>query len=218
MLVKNWMSPTVISLDVNDSVQKANQLLIDHRIRSLPVLENGRLTGIVSDRDLRTASVSDNSGLDRHELVYLNTRLKIREIMTRNPISVSPDMTVDEVAEIMYQKKISGLPVVDDKGDLVGIITQGDIFRLLISLTGIEKKGVQVAVQLKDESGSIRETADILRRYGGRVVSVLTSFEQAPTGMRNVYFRVSQLDLTRLDELKADVASQATLLYVVAHR
>lgn len=214
MLVKNWMSQTVISLNVADNLKRANDLLVEHRIRSLPVLDNGKLVGIVSDRDLKNASVSDESGLDQHELLYLNTRIKVVEIMTPDPITVSPDVTVDEVAEIMYTRKISGLPVLDKGGALVGMITQGDIFRLMISLTGIENKGAQVAVQLKDESGSIRGVADLLRRYGGRIVSVLTSYKDVPEGMRNVYFRASNLDYTRLDEMKAEIVDQATLLYV----
>jgi acetoin utilization protein AcuB len=215
MLVKNWMSQTIISVNVDDSIQAASQLFSEHRIRSLPVLDNGSLVGIVSDRDLKKASVSEDSGMDPNELIYLNTRIKIAEIMTPDPLTASPDVTVDEIANIMYHKKISGLPVVDSNGELVGMITQGDIFRLLISLTGIEQKGVQVAVQLKDESGSIRVIADILRSYSGRVVSVLTSYTDAPPDMRNVYFRVSQLDLSKLEELKAELTNQATLLYVL---
>lgn len=217
MLVKNWMTQTVISVDVNDTLRKAQNLLADHRIRSLPVLEDGNLVGIVSDRDLKKATVSDDSGLDEHELIYLNNRVRMDEIMTPDPITVSPETTVDAVAEIMYQKKISGIPVVNEVGRLVGMITQGDIFRLMISLTGIEKKGTQVAVQLLDVSGSIRGTADLLRSYGGRIVSVLTSYERVPEGMRNVYFRASNLDLSRLEELKAEIEKNATLLYVVSH-
>ncbi len=217
MLVKNWMSQNVISLDVKDTIKKANELLVENRIRSLPVMDNGDLVGIISDRDLKKASVSNDSGLDPHELIYLNTRIKVSEIMTPNPITVSPLLTVDEVAELMYVKKISGLPVIDESGSLVGMITQGDIFRMMISLTGIEKKGAQVAVQLRDESGSIREVADLLRRYNGRIVSVLTSYDGVPDGMRNVYFRASGLDPSKIEEMKAEITEQATLLYVVSH-
>ncbi|MBT7889475.1 MAG: CBS domain-containing protein, partial [Deltaproteobacteria bacterium] len=175
MLVKNWMNQTVISLDVTDSIQTANQLFIKNRIRSLPVLENGKLVGIVSDRDLKKVLVSEDLGMDHNEIVYLNSAIKVKEIMTEDPVTVSPYVTVDEVAQKMFINKISGLPVVDKEGELVGIITQGDIFKLLISLTGIEKKGVQMAMQLKDELDSIKEIVDILRSYQGRVVSMLTS-------------------------------------------
>ncbi|MBT6502122.1 MAG: CBS domain-containing protein, partial [Deltaproteobacteria bacterium] len=82
MLVKNWMNQTVISLDVTDSIQTANQLFIKNRIRSLPVLENGKLVGIVSDRDLKKVLVSEDLGMDHNEIVYLNSAIKVKEIMT----------------------------------------------------------------------------------------------------------------------------------------
>ncbi len=217
MLVKNWMSQTVISLDVTDSIQTANQLFNKNRIRSLPVLENGKLVGIVSDRDLKKVLVSEDLGMDHNEIVYLNSAIKVKEIMTEDPVTVSPHVTVDEVAQKMYFNKISGLPVVDEEGELVGIITQGDIFKLLISLTGIEKKGVQVAMQLKDELDTIKEIVDILRSYQGRVVSILTSYKDVPSEKQNVYFRVSDLDLSKIEELKAELASHAILIYVVKH-
>jgi acetoin utilization protein AcuB len=217
MLVKNWMNQTVISLDVTDSIQTANQLFIKNRIRSLPVLENGKLVGIVSDRDLKKVLVSEDLGMDHNEIVYLNSAIKVKEIMTEDPVTVSPYVTVDEVAQKMFINKISGLPVVDKEGELVGIITQGDIFKLLISLTGIEKKGVQMAMQLKDELDSIKEIVDILRSYQGRVVSMLTSSKDIPSEKQNVYFRVSDLDLSKIEELKAELASHAILIYVVKH-
>jgi len=217
MLVKNWMTRSVITLDVSDTLKKAKDLLVENRIRSLPVLENGRLVGIVSDRDLKKASISDESGLNEHELLYLNNRIPIVEIMTPAPLTVSPETTVDEVAEVMYTRKISGLPVVDDQGNLAGMITQGDIFRLMISLTGIKQKGVQVAVQLSDEPGSIRVVADLIRSFNGRIVSVLTSYDHVPEGKRNVYYRASNLDEARIEELKLAIAAEATLLYVVFH-
>jgi len=211
------MNQTVISLDVTDSIQTANQLFIKNRIRSLPVLENGKLVGIVSDRDLKKVLVSEDLGMDHNEIVYLNSAIKVKEIMTEDPVTVSPYVTVDEVAQKMFINKISGLPVVDKEGELVGIITQGDIFKLLISLTGIEKKGVQMAMQLKDELDSIKEIVDILRSYQGRVVSMLTSSKDIPSEKQNVYFRVSDLDLSKIEELKAELASHAILIYVVKH-
>ena len=211
------MNQTVISLDVTDSIQTANQLFIKNRIRSLPVLENGKLVGIVSDRDLKKVLVSEDLGMDHNEIVYLNSAIKVKEIMTEDPVTVSPYVTVDEVAQKMFINKISGLPVVDKEGELVGIITQGDIFKLLISLTGIEKKGVQMAMQLKDELDSIKEIVDILRSYQGRGGSMLTSSKDIPSEKQNVYFRVSDLDLSKIEELKAELASHAILIYVVKH-
>ena len=140
MLVKNWMSTGVITVEVSESMQEAIDLLKEHSIRRLPVVEMGKLVGIITDRDLKRASASDATTLDVHELHSLLSRIRIEEIMTRDPITVEPDFTVEETAEILLNSKISGVPVVDRQETLVGIITQDDLFRVLISLTGMPKK------------------------------------------------------------------------------
>ena len=147
MLIKNWMSKDVVTVDVNDSMQDATRLLKKHNIRGLPVIENGKLVGIVTDRDLKRASASDATTLEIHELLYLISKIKVKEIMTKNPITVSVDSTIDEAAEVLLDNKITGAPVIDDSGKVVGIITQTDIFRVLVSFTGVKKAGIQFAFQ-----------------------------------------------------------------------
>ena len=217
MLVKNWMSTDVITADVKDSMQDAMGLLKQHNIKRLPVMKKGNLVGIVTDRDLKRASASDATTLEIHELLYLLSKIKVEEIMTKNPITVFDDFTIEEAAEILLKNKISGLPVIDSEKQLVGVITQTDIFRVLISLTGVGKKGVQFAFLLEDQSGSIKTAADIIRKHGGRMVSILTSYERAPQGYRNVYIRMTDIDRTALEKLKAELNQSAKLLYMVNH-
>ncbi|UCH22240.1 MAG: CBS domain-containing protein [Deltaproteobacteria bacterium] len=217
MLVKNWMSKDVITADVTDSMQDAMGLLKQHNIKMLPVMKKGNLVGIVTDRDLKRASASDATTLEIHELLYLLSKIKVEEIMTKNPITVFDDFTIEEAAEILLKNKISGLPVIDSEKQLVGVITQTDIFRVLISLTGVGKKGVQFAFLLEDQSGSIKTAADIIRKHGGRMVSILTSYERAPQGYRNVYIRMTDIDRTALEKLKAELNQSAKLLYMVDH-
>jgi len=147
MLVKNWMSKDVITVDVNDSMQYAIRLLKEHNIRGLPVMQNGKLVGIVTDRDLKRASASDATTLEIHELLYLISKIKIKEIMTKNPITIPLDYTIDEAAAILLDNKLSGAPVVDNEGKVVGVITQTDIFRVLVSFTDEKKAGIQSAFQ-----------------------------------------------------------------------
>jgi len=218
MLVKKWMSKTVITADENVSMYDAINLLKQHNIRMLPVLSKKRLVGVVTDRDLKRASASDATTLDVHELIYLTSRIKLKHIMTENPIIIPQDFTVEETAEILMSNKISGAPVMDSDGQIVGLITQSDLFKVLISLTGIGKRGVQFAFQLEDRSGSIKEVADIIRQYGGRMVSILTSYEQAPEGFRRVYIRIYGVDRPKLEELKQALRQKARLLYMVDHR
>jgi len=140
MLVKNWMSKKVIKIDENDSMQDAINLIKEHNINMLPVMKKGKLVGIVTDRDLKKASASDATTLDVHELMYLISKIKIKDIMSKKPLTIRFDFTIEETASMLLENNISGAPVVDNDKQLVGIITQADIFKVIISLTGIAKK------------------------------------------------------------------------------
>jgi acetoin utilization protein AcuB len=218
MLVKNWMGKNVITINEDDSMQDAMKLMKQHSIRMLPVLKNGALVGVLTDRDLKRASASDATTLDVHELLFLISKIKVKNIMSKNPISVPPDLTVEETAEILLNNKISGAPVVNAAGNVVGTITQTDLFRVLIALTGVGKRGIQFAFQVEDRPGSIKDLADPIRKYGGRMVSILTSYENVPDGFRKVYIRMYGVDRAKLQALKEELRKVAMLLYMVDHR
>lgn len=218
MLVKNWMNARVITADVGDCMLDAMKLLKENDIRMLPIVKGGNLVGIVTDRDLKRASASDATTLEAHELLYIIANIRLEEIMTRDPITVPFDFTVEEAAEVLLRNKISGVPVVDHEGKVVGTITQTDIFRVLMSLTGVGKRGIHFAFRLEDRPGSIKEIADVIRKYGGRMTSILSSYERAPEGYRNVYFRIYEVDRERLPDLIDDCRGIAPLLYMVDHR
>jgi len=145
MLVKHWMSKQVITIDENDSMNNAIHLLKKHNIKMLPVMKQDKLVGIVTDRDLKSASASDATSLEIHELLYLISKIKVEDLMTKNPITVPLDYTIEEAAEVLLKHKISGVPVIDSYGDVVGTITQNDLFRIIISLTGVERKASNLA-------------------------------------------------------------------------
>jgi acetoin utilization protein AcuB len=212
------MSKNVITVDADDSMQDAMALLKEHSIRRLPVMKKGKLVGIVTDRDLKNASASDATTLEIHELLYLLTKVKVKQIMTKDPITVPPDYTVEETAQVLLESKISGVPVVDDSGKVVGTITQSDLFRVLMSLTGIENGGIQFGLQVEDRAGSIKEVADIVRQYGGRMVSILTSYDNVPQGYRRVYIRMHSVDREKIKELNDALSEKALLLYRIDHR
>jgi len=223
MLVKNWMRKRVITVDVKDSMQNAIKVLKENDIRMLPVMKKGKLVGIITDRDLKRASASDATTLEIHELIYLLSRIKVGEIMTKNPITVPFDYTLEETADILVSNKISGVPVLDREGQIVGAITQTDIFRALISLTGLRKRGIQFGFLLDDRPGSIKEVADIIRKYGGRMVSILSSYDRTTYGpiqkeYRKVYIRMYGIDRNNLPQVKEELNSRAKVLYMVDHR
>ena len=216
MLVGNWMTKDVISVDVNDSMQDAARLIRKHKIKRLPVMENGKLVGIVTDRDLKRASASDVTTLEIHELLFLISEIKISDIMTKDPITIPLDYTIDEAAQILLEHKLSGAPVVDDEGQVAGIITQTDIFRVLVLFTGVKRAGIQFAFQLEDRPGSIKEVSDIMRNYGCLLVSILSG-QDVQAGYRRVYIRVRDCDPERLEELKEELKAKANVLYVMDH-
>jgi len=218
MLVKNWMSKDVITIDASDTMQNALTLLREHRIRMLPVMKKNRLVGVVTDRDLKKASASDATLLDVHELLYLLTKIKVKDIMTKDPITVPPNYTVEETARVLLENKISGAPVVDQKGNVIGTITQTDLFRVLISLTGIGTGGIQFGFQVEDRPGSIKEVADIIREFGGRMVSILTSYDRVPEGYRRIYIRMRNIERSKLQKLKDRLGAKASLLYMIDHQ
>ena len=218
MLVSNWMSKNIITVDVDDSMQYALRLMKENGIRILPVLKKGRLAGVITDRDLKKASASDATTLDIHELLYLISKIKVGSIMSKSLITVPHNFTVEETAQVLLENKISGAPVVDQNGEVVGIITQTDLFRVLISLTGVGKGGIQFAFQLEDRPGSIKEVADVIRKYGGRMISILTSYDKVPEGYRKVFIRMHSIDRSRLKQLQVDLSKMVALIYMVDHR
>jgi len=218
MLVKNWMSKTIITIDENDSMNKVMDLMKEHAIGMVPVMKKDKLVGIVTDRDLKRSSPSDATTLEIHELLFLISKIKVKDIMTKDPITVPFDFTVEEAAEVLMKNRISGAPVVAQDGQVVGAITKGDLFRVLISLTGVGKRGIQFAFQVEDLPGTIKGIADIIRDYGGRMVSILSSYENAPEGYRKVFIRMYGVERDKLPQLEDDIRKKATLLYVVDHR
>jgi acetoin utilization protein AcuB len=131
---------------------------------------------------------------------------------------VPPDYTAEETALVLLDGKIFGAPVVDGNGQVVGTITQTDLFRVLISLTGIGNVGIQFGFQVEDKPGTIKEVADIIREHGGRMVSILTSYDDIPEGYRKVYIRMRSIERSRLQKLKDKLSEKAALLYVIDHK
>lgn len=130
--VKDWMTANVITTRRNTSISSAHQVMRENNVRRLPVVENDKLVGIITIGDVREASPSDATTLSIWELNYLWAQLTVEKIMTRNVLSVSVDTPIVDVAELMLERKVSGLPVIDESGTLVGVITESDIFRMLV--------------------------------------------------------------------------------------
>lgn len=132
-LIRDWMTSDPITISPDTTLPKAHRLMMQNGIRRLPVVKNKHVVGIVTLGDVRGAEPSGATSLSIWEINYLVSRLKVEEIMTPRPITISVNATVAEAAECMLENKVSGLPVVAGDGKLVGIITESDIFRMVVS-------------------------------------------------------------------------------------
>ena len=218
MLIRNFMTKDVITIDAEESMPKAIQLLKQYKINMMPVTNQGRLVGVITDRDLKQASPSEATDLATHELKYLLNKIKIKDIMTKKVITIPSDFTIEEAAEILMNEDISGAPVVNDRGDIEGIITSTDLYKALISLSGLGRKGIQFAFQIEDRPGSIKELTDIIRAAGGRIASIMSSYDRVREGWRNVFIRAYDINRDILPQLIKDLQNQATMLYLVDHK
>lgn len=214
MIIKDWMTKDVITVDPEASMMRAAKLMKEKNIRRLPVVDDtGRLVGILSDRDVKEASPSKATTLDVHELYYLLSEIKVKNIMTSNPLTIKDTDTVVKCAAIMHDKKVSGLPVLNDSGDMVGIMTQNEVYRVLLSITGVYHGGIQLGFKLADERGTLKNLLDCLRGYKARVISILTSYDQVEEGYRQVFIRIRDMDKSVLNELRQELAEKYNLLF-----
>ncbi len=211
MPIRNLMSKKLITVIFEESVMKASKLMKENRIQHLPVLKQGRLVGIVSDRDLKEAQPSKATTLDIHELYYLLDKLTVGSVMPPRLFTITPDATVEKAAAIMLKNNISALPVVNPQGELEGIITKGDVFRAFVSISGIYQGDLAMGFELEDRPGSIKEITDVIRAHGGRISSILTGYEWAPPGSRHLYIRARDIkdDLA----IKEELAPKVKFLY-----
>jgi len=190
MNVWYWMTKKIFIVSPDDYLSDAIVLMREQQVKHLPVLKNGRLKGIISDRDIKEYTPSKATSLDIHELHYLLAKTKIKQIMKTKVFYTTPDTPIEEAAMLMMDENVGCLPVVDG-GQVIGIISDKDIFRAMVDITGVRAGGNRIAVTIEDRPGSIREVADIIRLYGFHLRSILTSYDRAKTGFRDIVIRTS---------------------------
>lgn len=135
-LVKDWMVPNPVTIGPKATVAEVEHLLETRRIRHLPVMDGDRLVGLITDRDVRLASMPRPRKEPSHADALLQL-LRVEQVMSPNPAVASPDMPIAEAARLMLEHRYGGLPVVQE-GRLVGIITQGDLLKALIDVLKAE--------------------------------------------------------------------------------
>ncbi|GAB4503287.1 MAG: CBS and ACT domain-containing protein [Anaerolineales bacterium] len=170
MLVGERMSHPIISITPDMPVHDALNLFKREHIRRAPVIKDGKMVGIVSDKDLLNASPSPATSLSVWEMNYLMSKITVSEVMTRKVLTVQEDTPIEEAARIMADNKIGGLPVMRDD-HVVGIITETDLFKIFLELMGAREKGVRVSALIEEKPGQLANITEAIAKAGGNFVA-----------------------------------------------
>lgn len=185
MLVRDRMSSPAVTVSPETPFQDALALMRDRKFRRLPVVNShGELVGIVSERDMLHAAPSPASSLSVWEVNYLLWKLHVADVMTREVITVKPEMPLEDAAQIMLSRKIGGLPVVDVHNRVRGVVTESDIFAAFTELLGGGEHGLRVLVRIPEGKGVLAKVADVIFKLDGNIISVGTYHDRTDATSR----------------------------------
>lgn len=198
MIVSKRMTANPTTITSGMTVVDALQLMRNNKFRRLPVVDNGKLVGIVTDRDLREVSASPATSLSVFELNYLLAKMQIKDIMTKPVVTINVEATVEEAALVMYTNKIGGLIVVDANQQVVGILTETDIFKAFVDAMGLPQGKTRLSILVPDRLGVVNDISGVFTEEG---VS-MGSFVSYPTddGQYEVIIRADIKDVKKLTD------------------
>ena len=213
MLIKQWMTHEVVSVLPDTSLLKCKSLLRDMNISHLPVVDKqGHVVGLLCDDDIKEFSPQHTTGLEVLELLDILAETPAKQIMIVAPHTIHIDETVENAAILMDEKRVNCLPVVDSNDKLVGIVTESDIFKTFISITGSRTESVQMAFVLENKPGTLRAILDRLKEAQARVVTVLSNIRD--DGRRGVTLRFRGEERAVEDALIKKFCAQGTVQYL----
>jgi acetoin utilization protein AcuB len=174
MRIKDLMTKNPITIESGTLVLDAQKVMRENNIRRLPVVDKGKLVGIVTNHDLLLASPSPATSLSVHELNYLISKMKVSEIMHKNPVTFTPDTPFEEALRMGQEKKIGSFPVVD-KGKLVGIATESDIIRFLTGALGVKEEGSRITIEgLGGKLSDLEKIISIVNQHQTIILSMMS--------------------------------------------
>ena len=206
MLVGERMSHPIISIAPDMPVHDALDMFKRERIRRAPVVKEGKLIGIVSDKDLLNASPSPASSLSIWEMNYLLSKITVSEVMTKKVLTVAEDTPIEEAARIMADNKIGGLPVLRD-GHVVGIITETDLFKIFLEFMGAREKGVRVTALIEEKPGQLAKITKVMADLGGNFIAFGQFTGEDPSN-RLVTFKVTGLKKEDVKKAISEIAKE----------
>lgn len=209
MFVINRMTKNPMTVTADTKVDEVAHLMKKHNFRRLPVVDDGKLVGFLSDSDLMRVAPSSATTLSRYEINSLLAKICVRDIMKKDVVSVNVDATIEEAALIMYKNKIGGMPVVSNMGAVVGVITETDIFKTFVDVMGLADGKTRITLEVTDKIGVVKDIAEIFGQAGVSSDSLITCKKED-----NKYEIVIRGDITNIDDIKAKLEAKG---YKVIH-
>ncbi|TET93007.1 MAG: CBS domain-containing protein [Desulfobacteraceae bacterium] len=203
MYVKDVMTMNVVNIPSNTTISDAKKIMDAHKIRRLPIVDRGKIVGIVTERRLEAYTPSKATSLSVWEIGYLLGNTTVKDIMEKNAVSVTPEMTVEEALATAQERKVGALLVVEKSGQLVGIVTTNDFFYKIANPTlGIGMPGTRVEVMTKTDKPIIEDTCKVINELNMRILTfhMISSTE---IGGKDIVVQVDNEDVTEMiKELK----------------
>ena len=181
MIIERRMTKNPVTINPEASVVEASELMKKEKVHRLPVLDRDKnLIGVISEKDILFATPSPASSLSIHEIAYLLSKLTVRKLMTKNPVTINRTTTVEEAARLMVDQDLSCLPVVED-GKLVGIVSKSDMFKILLELFGARHFGIRLSFLVDDKPGTIAAVSRVISDAGYDIISFGTFMGTDPS-------------------------------------
>lgn len=172
MFVRDYMSKSPITINKKTPVFEALEIMKKHKIRQLPVVSEGKLAGLVTEKELLTVSPSPATSLSIYEMNYLLAKMTVSEAMVKNPLTVTPNTTIEEAALLMREHKIGSVPVLEGE-KLVGLITVTDIFDALAKFFGYGKPGTRLVIESKERVGLLADVTQVIKEFDVQIQGII---------------------------------------------
>ena len=205
MIIADRMKKNPATASPEMSISEASAKMKAEKVHRLPVLDDDRhLVGVISEKDILLAAPSPASTLSTYEINYLLSKLKVKNIMSRNPVTITRETTIEEAVRLMVENDLSCLPVMDN-GFLSGIVSKSDLFKILLEMLGAKHKGIRVEALVEDKVGVVAGLSDKFTAAGINIIS-LGTLEGPDASLRVLTFKLENGTEKQVREIMAPVS------------